>query len=570
MRKLGLLFIALALMAAMAVGVSASTGAKSAQSFATVSADGTCQISLALTVHNEQPGQKLYFPIPGDATGVSVNGSRVSAPKSGNVKRVNLSRIAGKVAGDVSVNIQYTLRDVIHTTEAGTLEMQVPLLSGFDYAVESLSFSVTLPGSFDALPGFTSGYHQAGIEEHLTYTVEGNTIIGSSLRSMKDHETLTMTMAVSEEMFPQSIVEKQSVATASVAMGIFAGVAVCYFLIFLAHLPAWPYKTSQPPQGLGPGQVGCVAALQGVDVTMHVFGWAQLGYVQIQRDHRGRVLLRKRMDMGNERSEAERRCFQKLFGKRNLVDTGAHHYAQLCRAMAKSPAGVGELLRKGWGNPAVFRGLAAGMGLCGGGGLGLALGSGGLLQGFWVFVLAAAGAVSGWFIQSWYLGIRLRFRRKMAAALGLCVLWLLLGIIAGQFAFTLWMVIGLLFAGMLYSWSGQRTELGRQTLAQLTGLKRYLKKPGREELRQRCQEDSDYFFQMLPLAMALGVDLEFAKAFGAGKLPECPYVTTGREGQRNARQWCRLLRDTAEAMDRRANRLPLEKLMGAIQSLTRG
>ena len=40
----------------------------------------------------------------------------------------------------------------------------------------------------------------------------------------------------------------------------------------------------------------------GADLTMMVFSWAQLGYLVIHLDDNGRVMLHKRMDMGNERS----------------------------------------------------------------------------------------------------------------------------------------------------------------------------------------------------------------------------------------------------------------------------
>lgn len=567
MRKALGILAALALMLALAAGVNAATGATSVQSFATVSSDGSCQVSMVLTIHNEQPGQKLYFPIPKAATGVRVNGSRVNAAKSGDSKRINLSRIAGKVSGDVTVNIQYSLRDVIHTNEAGVLELQVPLLSGFEYAVESLSFSVTLPGAFDTLPGFTSGYHQAGIEEHLTYTVDGATVSGSSQKTMKDHETLTMIMAVSEEMFPQSIVEKQSVGTAAVGVGICAGLALVYWLIFLWNLPVWPTRNAQPPQGIGAGRLGCAMALQGVDFTMTVFHWAQLGYLSIRVDRKNRVLLQKRMDMGNECTEAEQRCFQRLFGRGALVDTASYRYAQLVLQMEKTPAGVQELVKKHTGNSRVFRVLASGMGLFGGAGIGLAMGSGGLLQGFLVVVLAVAGTLGGWLIQSWSRGLWLRGRKKLLQALAVCGVWLLFALIVGEFVFGLWTVVGLLTAGVLLGWGGRRTHLGRQVLTQIMGLRRYLRTVDKTQLRQMQEADPDCFFRLAPYAMALGVDKAFAARFGNQKLSDCPYLQWGGDARMSALQWCQVMNLAADAMERRADRLPLEKLISLMQRI---
>ena len=570
MRRFTTVLTALVLVLTLALSVHGATGASSVNSFATVSPDGSCQISMSLTLHLEQTVDKLYFPVPGDASAVTVNGSRVSAPKSGDVRRVNLSKYAGKVVGDITVNIQYSLHDVIYTTQEDTLEMRVPLLSGFEYAVEAMTFSVTLPGENAALPAFTSGYHQAGIEEHLTYTVEGATVSGASVKALKDHETLTMVLAVTEEMFPRSIVEKQSVGTAAVAMGICAALAVLYWLIMLRNLPWRRQQCSQPPQGFGAGMLGCVTAVQGVDLSMAVLSWAQLGYVLIQVDRHGRVLLHKRMDMGNERSEFEQRCFKKLFGKRQLADTASYQYALLHRQLAKRPALITELMHKHTGNNTVFRVLASGIGLFGGAGIGLAMGSGAALQGVLVVLLGAAGAVSGWFIQGWGGALGLRGKEKLLTGLALSALWLLLGLAAGEFIFGLWMVIGLLIAGVLLRWGGRRTDQGRQLQAQLRGLRRYFRTADKTRLRQLLETDPDYFFRLAPYAMALGADKAFAKRFGGVKLAGCPYLTTGMDAHMNALQWSEMMSKTVAAMEDRAKKLPLEKLLGMLHSITRG
>ena len=92
MRRLLTVFLALAMLAAMAMNVSALTEVSSMQSFVSVSADGNCQISIAMTLRLDQAVDKLYFPVPAQAAGVSVNGARVSATKDGDVRNINLSR----------------------------------------------------------------------------------------------------------------------------------------------------------------------------------------------------------------------------------------------------------------------------------------------------------------------------------------------------------------------------------------------------------------------------------------------------------------------------------------------
>ena len=561
---------ALLLIVVLATTVCAATGASSVKSFATVAADGSCQVTMTVTLHLEQPVEKLRFPVPAEATGITLNGSRVSVSKSGDAKRVDLGKLVKNVVGDVTFTINYSLHNVIHSTQAQTLEMQVPMLAGFEYPIEAMEFSVTMPGQIQVLPGFVSGYHQARIEEYLTYSVDGATVSGSTLKAMKDHETLSMTMAVTEEMFPRTIAQTEDYGFGYIAMAICGGAALLYWLVFMFNLPVWWRRSTEPPQGFTAGQMGCLIAGQGVDLSMTVLSWAQLGYILIQVERSGQVLLHKRMDMGNERSEAERRLFNKLFGKRNLVNTSGYGYAQLCLAAGEKPAGIGELMTRFNGSPVIFRALASGIGLFGGISLAVALAGGAALQVVLVVLLGAFGAYSGWHIQKAGAGILLWNLRKTTPALILCGIWLLLALAAGAFSVGLWMVLGLLTAGVLLAWGGRRTELGRQLLTQVLGLRRYFRTADKQQLRNLCETDPDYFFRLAPYAMALGADKAFAKSFGNYKLNGCPYLTSGMDAHMTALQWRKMMRDAVAAMDGRADRLPAEKLMQLIRRITKG
>jgi hypothetical protein len=141
------------------------------------------------------------------ATGVRVNSGAVVTKKQGDVRIIDLDREIGRMTGQFTVSISYTLQDVIYEDENGALEMRVPLLSGFSYEIETMDFSVTLPDAFETLPTFDSGYHQQNIERDLSYVVEGTTIRGSFTQSLKDHETVTLKLAVTDKMFPQTLAD---------------------------------------------------------------------------------------------------------------------------------------------------------------------------------------------------------------------------------------------------------------------------------------------------------------------------------------------------------------------------
>lgn len=567
MKRIAAVVFALFLIVSLAVGVSAAS-ASSVGSFATVSPDGGCQITVTLTVLPAQPGEELSFPIPAEATGVTLNGSHVSAPKSGDVRNIDLSRILKNAAGPVSVNIHYSLHNVIHVTEAGLLEMRVPLLSGFACGIEKMEFSVTLPGATEALPGFVSGYHQASIEKDLTYRVEGATVSGASQKPLKDHETLTMTMVVTEEMFPRALVNVGNYDAAAIAMAVCAGLALVYWMITMLNFPVWPMASNQPPQGSNAGQLGCILTLQGTDLSLMVLHWGQLGYLMI-RVHGSKVLLEKRMEMGNERSDFERHIFRKLFRRGPVADTGKLWYASLYKECSAKPTGIGELIKRRTGNPRLFRILASGIGLFGGVCIGIVLSGGAALQWLLAGVLALWGSVTGWWMQDWLSGIFLGKKRKLYVALAAGAFWLLLSLIGQAFMLGLWMVLGLFAAGALLFWGGRRTDLGRHARAQLFALRRYLKREKKTQLMLLCREDPDYFFRMAPMAMALGVDMAFAKQFGNMRFERCPYITAGADSNLTAYQWSQRMGKTLDMMERRSNSLPREQFFRMLRSITK-
>ena len=566
MRKFCCLLAAILLILSLTIPVFA-TEATSVSATASVNNDGSCHISLALTLLSDGSGDKVVFPLPAGASGVRINGSRVIASKDGDVLNINLSKYTKGVSGNVSVNIQYDLHGLVTETEIGTLELRLPLLSGFAYPVAALEFAVTLPGETGSLPAFTSGYHQASIEQHLDFSVEGATVKGSSLKPIKDHETLVMTLPVDDTLFPRVVVQTESALVAWIGMGVCAGLALVYWLLFLRFIPLRK-RCTEAPDGFNAGQVGSILGSGGVDLTMMVFTWAQLGYVAIQPDRRGRVMLSKRMDMGNERSDMEMRCFHKLFGSRQTVDATGSRYAALAGELAARPMGVGELFHKRSGNPRVFRLLCAGTGLFAGAGIGAVLGDGAALQWFLIVLMGALGAVSGYMIPGWTDNGLLRNKRSLFGGILLAAFWIILSAAAGNPGLGNAMGWGLLVLGILYGWSGRRTELGRLTAGQLLGLRHYLMGGNKAELRRVCEQDPDYFFRMAPFAMALGVGKAFANAVGREKLDRCSYLTVA-ENSLTAYQWQEKLSATAGLMDSRMQNRYLEKTIRFIRTVTK-
>ncbi len=566
MRRFWSLILVFAVIFTVAVGVSAAS-APSVGTYATVTQDGSCQVNMTVQIHLDQVASDLKFPVPGEATNITLNGHRVRTQSKNNSRLIDLSDALGNLVGDITVTVSYSLTDVIHTTETEQLQLQLPLLSGFAYPVQSLEFSVTLPGAVDAKPAFSSGYHQADIEKDLTFDVSGATVSGASQKEMKDHETLVMTLIVPEELFPQTRVILPDLQALNIATGVCAGLAVLYWLIFLRCAPFRRTHCHTPTEGLSAGLINSVLNLSGADLTLMILSWAQLGYVLIQLDRQDRVTLHKRMDMGNERSDFERRCFKLLFGKRDTVNASGSSYGALCLKVQKMRPPVASYFRPRSGNPQLFRAFAAAMGLCGGVSLGIALSAGAALQWFWVIVLAIAGGYTAWLIHRWALCLYGPDKKPLWIALGCCGGWILLSCLAGKFGFGFLMSACQLFFGLMAAFGGRRTEEGRQTCRQILGLRRYLRKADKQELAQILEKDPDYFHNLAPYALALGADDAFARRFGKARLTESPYLTTGSQNTLTAAEWSTLLRRTVSIMNAAQSQHTASKLLTILRNL---
>ena len=548
MRRIVILILCLALLISP---VFAADQIRSAQSFNTVSADGSCDVTLSLTLHLDGPVEDLVFPIPADASGISLNGRKVHPSQSDHAKKISLSSVVGSAAGDYPISIQYSLPNLVTPDSDGRLFLELPLLSGFAYPVSDLEFTVTLPADVTERPSFSSGYHKESIESSIIFTTKGAVLSGRFLQPLKDHETLSMQLEVSAEQFTGIHIKSDGVSFATIAAIILLVLALVYWLIFLRCLPSLPLRWPTCPEGLTAGDLSTHLTAVARDFPMMVVTWAQLGYLLIQTDDNGRVLLHKRMDMGNERSDGENRLFRQLFGKRRMVDGTGYHFALVWQKAAKTPAGLRQRYSSRSGNPLLFRLLACAAGLC----FGITIGSSLPDSTFWSIILGLIlgilAAVSSWMIQTGCHYLHLRHKNACRWGLALCCAWLLFGLISKTAAFALALILTQLAAGFAAAYGGRRSSLGRQELQQILGLRRYLRRLKAKELYALLRTNPDYFYQLAPCAMALGVDKALKRHCGKVPLPACGFLIGSIGGRTTVSEWLSLLQDTAEAMDER-------------------
>ena len=387
-------------------------------------------------------------------------------------------------------------------------------------------------------------------------------ISGRIQGGLNDHETLTMTLQVSDDMFPQNIVKRWSLSYDDLLQYGLILLALAYWLIFLRCPLPHRVRCLQAPDGMTAGQLGCVLSGLGVDFSMMVLSWAQMGYLTIHMDRHNRVMLRKTMDMGNERSDFEVRTFKTLFGKRDKVDGSGEFYARLSRKVGRSIPGVVHYFKKSASNPLIFRCIAAAIGAVSGYSLAIAFATDTAWQVVLAILLVSLGGVMSWLIQTGVRGIHLRHRLDLMIGIAGAVLWLFLSMIAGEGIVGFLVVASQILAGLAAIHGGKRTEAGLQARNEILGLRKYLRTVTPEELAQIMENNPEYYFAMVPHALALGVDRAFARQFGREKLAECPYLSVYGRTSLTARQWNELLRQMLQIVDARRRKLVWEKLFG--------
>ena len=297
-RILSLLVCILLLAGSFCIPVSAESAASSVNLMCTVNSEGDCLVTMTVNLRLESNVEKLYFPLPLNARNITLNGSNVTTSRSASATLVNISKLSEGYLGDLAMRFEYTLPEAVKVNEKRELVLEIPLLSGFDYPVESLSFTITMPpGKMTNRPTLSSIYRQTSIESEIPFQVAGSQIIGSTKTVMNDHEGVTLTMIVPEEMFPTVSTYVREGNPELLPIIVFAVLALIYWIFTLRTLPIFRMQTTPPPEGITAGEMGCRLTLSGGDLTMMVFSWAQLGYVTLQQGPKGHILVCKQMDM---------------------------------------------------------------------------------------------------------------------------------------------------------------------------------------------------------------------------------------------------------------------------------
>jgi hypothetical protein len=268
------------------------------------------------------------------------------------------------------------------------------------------------------------------------------------------------------------------------------------------------------------------------------------------------------MDMGNERSVFEQKCFRALFSKKQMVDATGYRYARLWSETARISRRYAAGYRKGSGNPVLLRILACGVGLFAGIALGDCLTTNPAWRVIWMVFFGVLTPLALWVIQKAAFCLRLYDKSDLIygiiAACGLLILSL---IIPGALVYGLVALGWGILAGLMGAFGGKRNENGDRTNSDLVGLRKYMRKVTKAELARILRSNPDYYYELAPFAIAMGVDRKFARQFENLRIPSCNWLVINGAPPRVAGEWYPLLQEAVDAMNAIAKRPFWEKMM---------
>ena len=533
MRRILLLLILLASVLLLALPVQAADGSTIDRLTAqvTVAENGTCQVTLTAQVTFVGAPTSFTMPLGEGAGDVTASGGQYKLRRYDGVRCAVFSNASGFLGPQTFV-CTYSLPCAVENEgDSQVFTLHLPA-RGFALAITEYELQLQFPVQVVQQPVLESAYYGDVMDNFLTIRVQGQSLSLKSVAPLKDRETLTLNLSFPGGSFDLRFLPGSITSVNQLAFFLLVLVAIVYWALRIRGKLLLPKKQVTADVEATAGETDCRLYGKQPDIAAILAHWGNLGYVAVYRNERGRVILRKEMEMGNERKASELKLFRALFRGSNTCDLQSAHFHAACRPAAASIRGswVRRVFDPKAGSPAILRGLCllAGLFVC--------------LMTFdlwlpasawrWVFLpllsllclLLCAGV-------QYCFSFLLHRRRILYLSAGVLLsvaLWLF-GSSAGCGGSMILNLLLQFLCSLSLLFGGKRSLEGEAQVSQLLGLRRRLRKTEQGELSHLLTVDSQYFYRMLPYADALGVGRAFCRTMGSRRLEPCPWLTDARK-----------------------------------------
>lgn len=443
----------------------------------------------------------------------------------------NLLIRLGSANSYVNQNEEYIVRYQVNSRDLkldGIQSFYYNLVSSYwDTTIENVSFRITMPKSFDASK--LSIYTNLN-ENQYKVQVVNNLITGQSLAPLYSREGFTIKLDLPDNYFtfakpldPTPYVTGISLFLLIVAIGLYMKFGVDEKVIVTVEFTA--------PNDISSAEVGYIqdGSIDDRDLISLLLDWANRGYLSIKETEEDALELTKLQDIDQRRPMYEKRMFQALFKKNNVITTkelNEKFYVHMTQAKQDLHSYFNQpenlIFTKTSGVLQVFLALVCTLPLAGlvayqwyswfYDGLGIFIGIVVLLLG-----LATCGTLC------W---LQLRWRSaKPGLRLGACIGVLVLMVILAVITLTITvmcngslLLVGLNFVileilFLLCCFMGKRTSHGTLIYGRVLGLSDFIQTAEAERLVMLVKEDPHYFYSILPYAYAMGFTDLWAQHF---------------------------------------------------------
>lgn len=515
-----------------------------------VDASGSCQITQTVTIDIAGTEDTLELPLAANAKKISVAGYKYKKTTQDGYTVLVLSSNGG-FSGSRTFTILYTISGLV--TEQDKIQtLTLPLLAPkWNWAINNYDFTISLPAAFESYPAFTSGYYGDVIEDYMSFTVREGMIGGTVTTALRDHESLSMTLTVGEGYFAGKYARWSSGWVETALVMVFSALALLYWALTLRSKRLSVSSRATPPDAALPCDLPYLLAGGVPDFNMLICHWAALGYLTIEMDEKGHVLLHRQVIMGNERKRLEVKIFASLFSRGDVCDGASLVYKTTAQNAMRAIRRYWDrrLYARSSGNVKIMQALCA---------IAASIASLAVMsqllpnmpaRGLILFLCMLAGIALSVLIsrmpRSYYLGNIPAMILSAACALAL----LIAGQLSGAGPAMLVAVAMSFVCGLLTLHGGRRTELGAQLISQSLGFRKGLEKLSERHVAMLISRDGQYFYKLLPYAQALHMGADFARRFGDTELEPCEWYVTRVPAARTAAEFYNQLRPALEMLE---------------------
>ena len=486
---------------------------------------GSSTTTVTAEVIFDTASDEIWIPVGTDVRSVSLSGYRASKKTVDGSLWLVLKNSEGTIGTRTFVLTFKQPRNVtLNSDKTQTFDLQLvcPL---WTWNVETLTFSVTMPKAFDAKTTYQSGYFADAVQ--VEDEIEGQTIRGSVPGGLLDRESIDLVMTLPQGYFRLRNLRGGTASVDVVLIGALALLCLVYWFCTLRNPLPKQQSRQLSPDGVFAWEFPYVGSCGAPDPALLITEWASLGYLTISVTSQGRVSLRARIPMSNERKTYEQKAFAALFRKGPVCagDTprcrkiGARA-ARACRAFWNR-----RLFSRSSGSPRILEaGAAVIFALTWFRAIDLLLPVWTLRVLLMIPVLIL-GFPAGQILQrSIQDALRHTPGRRLLPVLLVLLATALLSQFGGGWPMTLLSLLAQALAAAGTYYGGRRSANGMERIAQIRAFRRYLKTANTHHLQLMLNQDGQYFYDVLPYAEALGLGRRFARRFANIQLEPCAWL----------------------------------------------